>query len=211
MLKLYIFWGIFGAVILGVIVTLVRDRRHRARARLLHAQSQVPSPASPRQVSPTAKSPNPDGAPGQAAPATAPAQGAAFDPVATKVFARPEATTPAHELRGREGKSAPKSGNPTVVCVGGKQKGHRYPISGIGLTIGRASDNDVIIIDGRVSSHHAWIGLIKGRVVLRDYQSLNGTFLNAQMDVPVSEVALIDGDTIFFGGHGGEQYRFVLE
>jgi hypothetical protein len=31
------------------------------------------------------------------------------------------------------------------------------------------------------------------------------------MDVPVSEVALLEGDTIFFGGHGGDQYRFVLE
>ena len=57
----------------------------------------------------------------------------------------------------------------------------------------------------------AWIGLVDGKVVLRDYQSLNGTFINARMDDSVSEAALIDGDTIFFGGHGGDQYRFVLE
>jgi pSer/pThr/pTyr-binding forkhead associated (FHA) protein len=40
--------------------------------------------------------------------------------------------------------------------------------------------------------------------------STNGTFLNARIDSPVSEIALSPGDTIFFGGHGRDQFRFVV-
>ena len=43
------------------------------------------------------------------------------------------------------------------------------------------------------------------------YQSLNGTFRNADMNTLVSNVVLADGDTIVFGGDGGEQFRLVNE
>ena len=53
--------------------------------------------------------------------------------------------------------------------------------------------------------------MVDGRVVLRDYQSLNGTFLNGDIDSPVSEAALNDGDIIVFGGPDAEQFRLVFE
>ncbi len=205
MLKLYVFWGAFGAVLLGVIYTLVQNRRHNSVRRTLPGR--MPS------VTPAAKEASlPEAAPAVTVSKAALAEKAAeFDPNATRIHVRSEPVGEAHAQRAHAAPSGPLKGVPMLACLGGRQKGHRYPIVGIGLSIGRADDNDVIIIDGRVSSHHAWIGLVEGRVILRDYQSLNGTFLNAQMDVPVSEVALLDGDTIFFGGHGGDQYRFVLE
>lgn len=101
-------------------------------------------------------------------------------------------------------------GTPRLMCLNGINHGHRFEIPPRGLSIGRARDNDLVIVDGRVSAHHAWIGIVNDRTMLRDYQSLNGTFLNADMSSPVSEVALADGDTIFFGGHG-HQYRLVVE
>lgn len=159
MLKLVIFWGIFGLVLLGVILTLLHNRRRQ-----------------------TAPAPQHDPMP--PLPAANPARAAAEQPL---------------------------HGTPKLVCLGGSLKGHQFPISGIGLSIGRADDNDVMIIDGRVSAHHAWIGVVNGRAILRDYHSLNGTFLNADGDALVGEASLVAGDTLFFGGHGGDPYRFVVE
>ena len=62
-----------------------------------------------------------------------------------------------------------------------------------------------------VSGRHAWIGLVDGKITLRDLQSTNGTFLNAQLRTPVNEVKLRSGDTIFIGGHLGEQFRFEVD
>lgn len=205
MLKLYVFWGAFGAVLLGVIFTLVQNRRYDAARR---AAAESKASVQPSANTPSSPEPASDAAVSKAALAE---KAAEFDPAATRIHMRQEPVAPAHERSDRATPAGPLKGTPVLVCLGGRQKGHRHPIAGIGLTIGRADDNDVIIIDGRVSSHHAWIGLVAGKVILRDYQSLNGTFLNAQMDVPVSEVALLDGDTLLFGGHGGDQYRFVLE
>ena len=105
----------------------------------------------------------------------------------------------------------PITGTPRLVCLDGSHHGHRFDIPPRGLSIGRARDNDLIIVDGRISAHHAWIGIVGDSVLLRDYQSLNGTFLNADMNSPVTEVALADGDTIFFGGHRGDRFRLVFE
>jgi hypothetical protein len=205
MVKLFVFWGAFGAVLLGVIYTLVQNRRQKAVRPTLPGRMPTAAPVA-------SEIPLPEATPAATVSKAALAEKAAeFDPAATRIYARPEPVVHASNQRDRAAPSGPLRGSPVLVCLGGRQKGHRHPIAGIGLSIGRADDNDVIIIDGRVSSHHAWIGLVAGKVILRDYQSLNGTFLNAQMDVPVSEVALLDGDTIFFGGHGGDQYRFVLE
>ncbi len=46
--------------------------------------------------------------------------------------------------------------------------------------------------------------------MLRDYQSLNGTFLNEKLDVGVSEAALGNGDILQFGGADSDQYQFVV-
>lgn len=115
---------------------------------------------------------------------------------------------PAHDRR-EAGK--PITGTPWLMCLGGSHHGHRFEIPPRGLAIGRARDNDLIIVDGRISAHHAWIGVVAGRVMLRDYQSLNGTFLNGDMESPVSEVVLINGDMVFFGGHAGDRYQLVIE
>jgi pSer/pThr/pTyr-binding forkhead associated (FHA) protein len=80
-----------------------------------------------------------------------------------------------------------------------------------GLSVGRAKDNLLIIVDGSISAHHAWIGIVDGDVMLRDYQSLNGTFLNGDLKTRVGDAVLADGDTIHFGGEGGEEFRLIVE
>lgn len=98
-----------------------------------------------------------------------------------------------------------------MVCVGGTQKGHIFPVTAAGITVGRDPQNAIILDDPRVSAHHAWVGIIDNKAILRDLRSSNGTFLNAQIDSPVSEVVLSPGDTIFFGGHSRDQFRFLAD
>ena len=168
MLKLYVFWGAFVAVLIGVVVTLVKRRQRGRRWR------------------------NPP-------------------PVPMQFHMRSEADGKALASRDRNEADAPVTGTPRLMCLGGSNRGHCFAIPPGGLTIGRANDNDLIIVDGRIAAHHAWIGIVGSRAMLRDYQSLNGTFLNADMNTPVSDVDLADGDTIHFGGEGGEEFRLVVE
>ncbi len=207
-MKLLVFWGLFGLVLFGVLLTLFQNRRQHLRRTAEHEDLPSLMPLGERRIEPAP----PAAAEAPAAPAaSAAAQPAPYDPTATRIYARPEPVSAPVDNLARAGADKPLQGTPKLICLGGRLKGRQFPISGIGLSIGRAEDNDVIIVDGRVSSHHAWIGVVNGRAILRDYQSLNGTFLNADMDTPVSEAALLAGDTIFFGGHGGDQYRFVVE
>jgi len=156
MLKLYIFWGIFIAIAIGVIVSQVKRRRRGG-----HPESPPPS---------------------------------------TRMQFHAHTDTDAHA-----------SGTPRLMCIGGSHHGHRLAIPPGGLSIGRARDNLLIIVDGSISAHHAWIGMVDGSVMLRDYQSLNGTFLNADLNTRVGDAVLADGDTIHFGGEGGEEFRLVVE
>lgn len=218
-----VFWALFALVMLGIVVTLVRNYR-RARAReleleALHAKVLADAAAARAALATTAVAdgaaatfpPKDSIAPrqsaGEAESASAPVvaeevpEAESFDPTKTRLFVRADAVTATAGVPG---------GIPALVGLGGRHNGKRFPIPPLGLTIGRADDNDVIIIDGRVSAHHAWIGIVNGWPMLRDYQSLNGTFLNARLDQAVSEAALGNGDILQFGSAGGDQYQFVV-
>ena len=71
------------------------------------------------------------------------------------------------------------------------QKGHS-------LTIGRRKDNDVIIENLAVSSHHAKIDAVADGFVLVDLQSKNGSFVNEQL---INSHWLKNGDVISIGKH----------
>ena len=64
------------------------------------------------------------------------------------------------------------------------------------ITIGRASDNDVILDDAQVSRHHCQLKLQHGAYSLADLGSRNGSWVNGEQ---VSEVALGPGDLIRIG------------
>jgi pSer/pThr/pTyr-binding forkhead associated (FHA) protein len=64
------------------------------------------------------------------------------------------------------------------------------------LTIGRATDNDLVALDGRVSRHHGRISGRRGTLVYADLGSTNGSRVN---DVAVSEVVLGVGDRLEVG------------
>jgi pSer/pThr/pTyr-binding forkhead associated (FHA) protein len=69
---------------------------------------------------------------------------------------------------------------------------------GVGLTIGRAPDNAVIIDNPSVSGHHARVFSENDAVILEDLDSTNGTFVNGQ---PAGRRVLRSGDVVLIGKH----------
>ena len=69
---------------------------------------------------------------------------------------------------------------------------------GVGLTIGRAPDNAVIIDNPAVSGHHARVFSEGGAVILEDLSSTNGTFVNRQN---TKRSVLRAGDVLQVGKH----------
>jgi hypothetical protein len=99
----------------------------------------------------------------------------------TMVFTIPRPRTPQARLR-----LHPTSGMEREVVLDGQP-----------LSIGRATDNDLVLGEARVSRHHARIQLRRGTFVLTDLRSTNGCRVNG---VGVDEVVLGIGDRIEIGG-----------
>ena len=69
---------------------------------------------------------------------------------------------------------------------------------GMMATIGRLSENTVVIDSPAVSSHHACVVRDGDQFVVEDLQSTNGTFVNGMR---VSRQALQYGDVVLVGKH----------
>lgn len=66
------------------------------------------------------------------------------------------------------------------------------------VSVGRAPDNDIVIDNLAVSSHHAKLLAEEGRFIVEDLNSMNGTFLNNQR---VRRSPLKNGDEVLIGKH----------
>src|SRR6266851_2763085 len=69
---------------------------------------------------------------------------------------------------------------------------------GLRATIGRLSDNTVVIDNAAVSGHHACVFSDGDQLVVEDLQSSNGTFVNGTR---VSRHTLLHGDVVQVGKH----------
>lgn len=98
----------------------------------------------------------------------------------TMVFTVPRPTAPSARLR--------------VMDPGGGQRVREF--DGTTLTIGRATDNDLVLPDSRVSRHHARLSGRRGTLVYSDLGSTNGSRVNG---VNVGELVLGAGDRIELG------------
>ncbi|GIV06030.1 MAG: hypothetical protein KatS3mg016_1605 [Fimbriimonadales bacterium] len=83
-----------------------------------------------------------------------------------------------------------------LVGLEGALAGQRIPIPPDGLTIGRETDNRLMVPDLSVSRHHARIALENGVLVVYDLNSTNGVYVNEQR---VQRQALKAGDIVRFG------------
>ncbi len=75
----------------------------------------------------------------------------------------------------------PAASTVELVAAAGPLASQRFPISSKGLSIGRLSDNDVVLSgELTVSRYHSVIALEQGQYVLYDRDSANGTWVNEQ-------------------------------
>jgi pSer/pThr/pTyr-binding forkhead associated (FHA) protein len=75
-------------------------------------------------------------------------------------------------------------------------KPQRYRFTGSEVTLGRSSDNNVVLNDFSVSRRHAVLVERDGRWFIEDQGSLNGTFVNRRR---VESAELSDGDELQIG------------
>ena len=68
------------------------------------------------------------------------------------------------------------------------------------ITIGRDSDNTIVVGNRLVSRHHCIIQRIKDAYFLKDEESTNGTFVNGSRIPPDKYYRLNPGDKIEIGG-----------
>jgi pSer/pThr/pTyr-binding forkhead associated (FHA) protein len=66
------------------------------------------------------------------------------------------------------------------------------------VSIGRSPDNGIVIDNPAVSHYHARLFNEEGRLMLEDFGSLNGTFVNGQR---IKMVGLKPGDSVMIGKH----------
>ncbi|MCS7273454.1 MAG: FHA domain-containing protein [Fimbriimonadales bacterium] len=83
-----------------------------------------------------------------------------------------------------------------LVGLDGALAGQRFTVPPAGLTIGRETDNALVIPDPTVSRHHARIAIENGTLVVYDLNSTNGTYVNEQR---ISRQPLKAGDLVRFG------------
>src|SRR3984957_12892782 len=72
------------------------------------------------------------------------------------------------------------------------------PVGSKEVSIGRSPDNAMVIDNPAVSHYHARVFNEEGRMMLEDFGSMNGTFVNGQR---VKMVTLKPGDSVGIGKH----------
>src|SRR5579864_1857510 len=72
------------------------------------------------------------------------------------------------------------------------------PVSSSEVSIGRSPENVLVIDNPAVSHYHARVFNEEGRLMLEDFGSMNGTFVNGQR---VKMVTLKPGDSVAIGKH----------
>ena len=82
----------------------------------------------------------------------------------------------------------------------GPDAGKVFSINAGGATIGRAADNQIVLADDTVSSHHAKIYYAQGQFILEEVRATNGIFING---VKTSRAALSGNTTFKFGASEG--------
>lgn len=111
---------------------------------------------------------------------------AIVEPSDTVVFARPGFEVVAPDAAGRA----------YLIVRTDEAEPVEFELGAALISVGRASDNDLILDDPLVSRHHCQLKLQHGAYALADLGSRNGSLVNGQT---ISEVALGPGDLIRIG------------
>ncbi|MCV6963360.1 ABC transporter ATP-binding protein [Mycobacterium intermedium] len=151
------------------------------------ARPQPGGPPYPGGAPPIYPGGGPPRGPGQPVPATSSATN--FPPRAAPPRAAPQRIPP-HS-------SPPQSANLATKmfqALRTRTGSHERPANAV--TIGRSTDNDIVIQDVLASRHHATLTMSPLGAEIRDEQSVNGTFVNG---VRVGSAILSEGDVVTIG------------
>lgn len=101
----------------------------------------------------------------------------------------------------------PRAGDPLLLEV--RKGSHALNAVAHGVTIGRTSNNDIVLFDPTVSRFHALLREDEKthRWLLEDAESQNGTWVGELKLSPRSAVAVVDGAKLRFGA---VQVTFLL-
>ena len=67
------------------------------------------------------------------------------------------------------------------------------------ITIGRGADNDIVINHPQVSSRHALLHNVGGRLFIEDRGSANGTYVQGHRIAPGQKIPVQSGEKIYIG------------
>ncbi|SFS12111.1 FHA domain-containing protein [Dyella sp. OK004] len=116
-------------------------------------------------------------------------------PQGTRLFSAEELHRLASEVEaGSDGRASVHE--PVLQGVSAGLERRRHSLRSGRQTIGRRSDNDIVVDDLSVSASHAWIINQHGHYLIMNTLSTNGTFVN---DKRVHEAVLKHGDRIRLG------------
>ena len=109
----------------------------------------------------------------------------------------PDGESSEHRFRTQSGVNElpAESGEPLVVLVK-KQASNAFQTR---ITVGRTTNNDVMLDDASVSRFHAWLEHEEGGWMVADAGSKNGTYLNGQKLKPKKLVPLTLDARLKFG------------
>jgi transcriptional regulator with GAF, ATPase, and Fis domain len=84
----------------------------------------------------------------------------------------------------------------SLMAIAGPMRGQIVSLTSEALSIGRSSANQLCITDLALSRQHCRVSCESERAIIRDLDSLNGTFVNA---LPIRERVLEHGDQVKIG------------
>ncbi|MFH1283665.1 MAG: GGDEF domain-containing protein [bacterium] len=89
-----------------------------------------------------------------------------------------------------------QSKKPYIIIISGKDSGKELPLYSGKIIIGRNNSADVTLDDQNISRKHSQITLKNNKIIIKDLNSTNGTFVNGNK---ITETSLKDGDLIYIG------------
>ena len=92
----------------------------------------------------------------------------------------------------------------TLIVNSGPNTGQTYILHDLISSLGRSTDNAIVLDSTRVSRHHAKISLLPTGIVVEDTGSTNGTFVNGQQIT--AQYQLTPGDIIGIADYITFQY-----
>jgi serine protease Do len=108
------------------------------------------------------------------------------------------APSPTSQTSSQQTRAIPSPGS--LKCTEGPLAGRSFPVTPTGIKIGRDAGKSQVAIDNEgVSREHAWIGVENDKLIVKDLNSLNGTYLNSTDSDRIKSEPLKDGDLIIIG------------